>query len=163
MVLQRALIGGNWKCNGTVETVKKMCDVLNGAGAIPATSEVVIAVPTLHLSACKFLLNEDIALAAQDVGFKKGFGAFTGEHSAEMLVDSRIKWTLTGHSERRVGFGYPVFNILRSVIVANVFQGETSEVVGVKTKNAVDAGMSVIACIGETVYHLANTDPSNTP
>ena len=87
-----------------------MCDVLNGAGPIPATSEVVIAVPTLHLSACKFLLNEDIALAAQDVSFKKGYGAFTGEHSAEMLVDSRIKWTLTGHSERRVGFGFPVIS-----------------------------------------------------
>jgi len=53
---------------------------------------------------------------------------------AEMLVDAGIKWTLTGHSERRVGFGFP---------------GETSEVVGVKTKNAVDAGMSVMACIGE--------------
>lgn len=51
-----------------------------------------------------------------------------------MLVDSGIKWTLTGHSERRVGFGFP---------------GETSDVVGIKTKNAVDAGMSVMACIGE--------------
>merc|ERR1711871_1766806 len=47
-----------------------------------------------------------------------------------------IKWTLTGHSERRVGFGYP---------------GETSEVVGVKTKNAIDKGMSVMACIGEVL------------
>ncbi len=70
----------------------------------------------------------------QDVGFKKGFGAFTGEHSAEMLADSGIRWTLTGHSERRVGFGYP---------------GETSQVVAVKTKNAIDAGLSVIVCIGE--------------
>lgn len=51
-----------------------------------------------------------------------------------MLVDSGIKWTLTGHSERRVGFGFP---------------GETSAVVGVKTKNAIEAGLSVIVCIGE--------------
>jgi triosephosphate isomerase len=51
-----------------------------------------------------------------------------------MLADFGIKWTLTGHSERRVGFGFP---------------GETSHVVGVKTKNAIDNGLSVIACIGE--------------
>lgn len=51
-----------------------------------------------------------------------------------MLVDAGIQWTLTGHSERRVGFGFP---------------GETSHVVGVKTKNAIDCGMSVMACIGE--------------
>lgn len=68
------------------------------------------------------------------MSFKKGYGAFTGEVSAEMLADSKIGWTLTGHSERRVGFGIP---------------GETSAVVGIKTKNALDAGLNVIACIGE--------------
>lgn len=80
------------------------------------------------------MFRPDIAVSAEDVGFKKGYGAFTGEISAEMLADSGIKWTLTGHSERRVGFGYP---------------GETSAVVGVKTKNAIDCGISVMACIGE--------------
>ena len=54
-----------------------------------------------------------------------------------MLKDSGINWTLTGHSERRVGFGIP---------------GETSTVVGTKTKNAIDAGLSVIACIGEQLH-----------
>lgn len=47
-------------------------------------------------------------MAAEDVSFKKGYGAFTGELTAEILADSGIKWTLTGHSERRVGFGFPV-------------------------------------------------------
>ena len=51
-----------------------------------------------------------------------------------MLADFGVKWTLTGHSERRVGFGYA---------------GETSSVVGIKTKNAIDNGISVMACIGE--------------
>lgn len=58
-----------------------------------------------------------------------------------MLIDSGINWTLTGHSERRVGFGYP---------------GETNAVVGVKTKNALDAGMSVILCIGEQLSDRQN-------
>eukprot|EP01042_Synura_sphagnicola_P002489 gene2488-2995_t len=99
--IAKALIGGNWKANGTV-----------------ASS----------------LFRPDIAVAAEDVSFKKGYGAFTGELTAEILADSGIKWTLTGHSERRVGFGFP---------------GEPSTVVGIKTKNAIDAGLSVIACIGE--------------
>lgn len=47
-------------------------------------------------------------VSAQDVGIHAGFGAYTGEMSSQMLVDGGITWTLTGHSERRVGFGYPV-------------------------------------------------------
>ncbi|CAE7669906.1 CTIMC, partial [Symbiodinium microadriaticum] len=57
---------------------------------------VVIATPTLHLQTCKQLLRSDIAVSSQDVGFKTGYGAFTGEHSADMLIDSGINWTLTG-------------------------------------------------------------------
>ena len=58
-----------------------------------------------------------------------------------MLADSGINWTLTGHSERRVGFGYP---------------GETSHVVGVKTKNAIDVGLNAILCIGEQLADRQN-------
>jgi len=130
----KALIGGNWKCNGTVASVKSMAEVLNKAGTFSANSEIVIAAPSIHLHNLKSILRPDIAVSAEDVSFKKGYGAFTGELSAEMLADSKIGWTLTGHSERRVGFGLP---------------GETSAVVGVKTKNALDAGLNVIACIGE--------------
>lgn len=142
--ITKALIGGNWKCNGTLASVKEMASVLNGAGPFTSTSEVVIATPSLHLNLAKELFRPDIAVASQDVGFQRGYGAFTGELSADMLVDSQIKWTLTGHSERRVGFGYP---------------GETSSVVGVKTKNAIDCGMSVMACIGE---QLADREAGTT-
>lgn len=142
--IAKALIGGNWKCNGTVDSVKKMISVLNAAGPFSVNSEVVIATPSIHLAAAKSLFRPDIAVSAQDVSFKKGYGAFTGEHSGEMLADSGIKWTLTGHSERRVGFGFP---------------GETSKVVGIKTKNAIDCGISVMACIGE---QLADREKGKT-
>ena len=62
-----------------------------------------------------------------------GDGAFTGEISAKMVSDAGVKWTLTGHSERRQKYG------------------ETDKDVGIKTKNALDAGLSVIVCIGETL------------
>lgn len=63
---------------------------------------------------------------SQDVAFNAGFGAFTGETSAALLTDAGVKWTLTGHSERRVGFGGP---------------GESSAVVGKKTAIAIAAGL----------------------
>jgi len=142
----RALIGGNWKCNGTVATVKQMAEVLNAGGALSANSEVVIAAPALHLASLKGMLRPEISVCAEDVGYKNGYGAFTGEHSADMLADAGIKWTLTGHSERRVGFGIP---------------GETSEVVGIKTKNAINSGLSVMACIGEQLADRQNGTTMN--
>lgn len=139
--ITRALIGGNWKCNGTVASIQQMADVLNKAGSFSANSEVVIAAPSIHLHSLKKVIRPDIAVSAEDVSFKTGYGAFTGELTADMLVDSGIQWTLTGHSERRVGFGFP---------------GETNEVVGIKTKNAIDKGMSVMACIGEQLSDRQN-------
>ena len=122
----------------------EMVKVLNAAGPLSANSEVVIAAPSIHLAYAKANFRPEIAVCAEDVAFMKGYGAYTGEQTAEMLVDSGIQWTLTGHSERRVGFGYP---------------GETSEVVGIKTKNAIDQGMSVMACIGE---QLADREAGTT-
>jgi triosephosphate isomerase len=71
---------------------------------------------------------------SQDCGLNAGFGAYTGEISPMLLKDAGITWTLTGHSERRVGFGLP---------------GETSSVVAGKTAAAIKTGLSVILCIGE--------------
>jgi triosephosphate isomerase len=98
-------------------------------------------------------MRRDIAVAAQDVSIS-GNGAFTGETSAEMLVDLGIKWTLAGHSERRDGFGGP---------------GESSEQVAIKAKRAIDRGMSVIICVGEKLsdreVHTSNPNQvcSNPP
>ena len=73
-----------------------------------------------------------------------GNGAYTGETSAALLVDAGVHWTLTGHSERRVGFGFP---------------GEPSAVVARKTAVAIAAGLNVILCIGE---HLADREAGTT-
>jgi glyceraldehyde 3-phosphate dehydrogenase len=67
----------------------------------------------------------------QDVWFS-GNGAFTGETSAEMLTDAGIKYSIVGHSERRA-------------------KGETNADVAKKAKYAADKGITVIACIGETL------------
>lgn len=74
--------------------------------------------------------NEQIKVSSQDVYFEKP-GAHTGEISVEQLKQDGIYWTILGHSERRQG-------------------GETDDVVARKTKVALDGGLNVILCIGES-------------
>ena len=71
-------------------------------------------------------------VAAQNV-FDKPNGAFTGEISVAQLKDSGITWTLLGHSERRT--------ILR----------ENDDFIASKSKTAIDGGISVILCCGESL------------
>lgn len=96
--------------------------------------QVVIAVPAIHMEYCKNTFRSEIAVAAQNVAVHNGVGAYTGEISAELLKDFGIHWTLTGHSERRVGFG---------------MVGESNELVAKKTLAALRGGLKVMACIGE--------------
>lgn len=131
---KRVFVGGNWKCNGTVKDVDALIGKLNQM-TIPVSSEVVVAVPSVYLATTKAQLKAEIVASSQDVGFF-GNGAYTGETSAAMLADLGVRWTLVGHSERRIGFGFP---------------GESSEVCAAKTKRALDAGVSVIFCIGESL------------
>lgn len=63
--IAKALIGGNWKCNGTVASVKAMAEVLNKAGTFSANSEVVIAAPSIHLQALKSFMRPDVAIASE--------------------------------------------------------------------------------------------------
>ena len=126
------LIGGNWKCNGTKESTAALVATLNGAGEIPAWCEVVVGVPSIHIGSVMGTLRKDIAIAAQDCS-ATGMGAYTGELSAAMLADYGVKWVILGHSERRTN------------------QGESSALVATKTKQALDAGLSVMVCVGETL------------
>lgn len=77
-------------------------------------------------------LNPKIEVASQNV-FDKPNGAFTGEISVAQLKDSNITWTILGHSERRT------------------ILGETDKVVASKTKFALDGGVGVIWCCGESL------------
>ena len=142
---KKAIIAANWKCNCTTSEVDTIVQTLNSSGPFPLESEVVVACPSIHLKKCQGSFRNDVNVASQDVGIN-GMGAYTGELSAEMLVDSGVTWCLTGHSERRVGFGFP---------------GETSDVVADKTKRAIDKGMKVIVCIGEKLEERESGNTMN--
>jgi len=131
---RKYLIGGNWKCNGTVESANELIGVLNKAGPIPANVEVAIAAPYLHLGLLLTKLRKDIAVCAQDCGANEKMGAYTGEVSASQLLDFGCTWVIIGHSERREGFQ---------------MAGEDDELVAKKVKLALDAGLNVMFAIGE--------------
>ncbi len=63
--IAKALIGGNWKCNGTVSSVAGLVEALNKAGPFSPNSEVVIAAPSIHLQTLKTTLRPDIAVSAE--------------------------------------------------------------------------------------------------
>ncbi|KAM7265250.1 hypothetical protein ACFE04_002933 [Oxalis oulophora] len=66
----------------------------------PDVVDVVVSPPFVFLTLVKSLLKPDFQIAAQNCWVKKG-GAFTGEVSAEMLVNLGVPWVILGHSERR--------------------------------------------------------------
>lgn len=101
--------------------------------------EVVIAPPALYLLLAREHLRPGLEVAAQNV-FDKPNGAFTGEISVDQLKDSNITWTLLGHSERRV--------ILQ----------EDNAFVAAKTRAALDGGIGVILCVGESLEQRENNE-----
>jgi triosephosphate isomerase len=127
------LLGGNWKANGTLASVRALIAEFNAAGPIPANAEVVVGAPFIHIPECLSALRSDIQIAAQNCSLT-GVGAYTGETCASQLKDMGVTWVILGHSERREGFG---------------MAGEDSELVARKTKLAIDEGLKVMFCIGE--------------
>lgn len=131
----RTLVAANWKMNKTrAEARSTAHDLAAILGGAPDNRDVVVFAPFTALEATKEGLDRapGIFLGAQDV-YPAESGAFTGEISPAMLQDGGCTWVLTGHSERR--------HVL----------GESPDFVGKKTAFALQQGLSVILCIGETL------------
>jgi triosephosphate isomerase len=111
--------------------VEKLVAGLN-AGDVPGDIDVVVAPPFIYIDYVRANIKGAYAVAAQNCWMKPD-GAFTGEISAEMIKDAMVPWVITGHSERRL------------------LLGESNRTVGLKTGHALEVGLSVIACIGETL------------
>jgi triosephosphate isomerase len=127
-------VGGNWKMNTDLASAVELADnVVAGCAELVQHCDIVLFPPFPYLqSVGRTLGHHGLLLGAQDVFYEPN-GAFTGEVSAEMLVDLNVAVVLCGHSERR------------HVI------GETDDLVNRKTQAALDAGLWVILCVGETI------------
>jgi triosephosphate isomerase len=124
------LIAGNWKLfKGTAETAA-FCAALRTAD-LGDVDVVVCPAYTSLATAVGILADTDLGVFAQNVHWAAE-GAFTGEISCGMLRELGVYGTIVGHSERRQYFG------------------ETDETVALRVRAALDAGLDVVACVGET-------------
>jgi triosephosphate isomerase len=131
---RRYLIGGNWKCNGSLEANAERVETFNKAGTIPANVDVVLCVPFVHISMVLAGLRDDIEVGAQNCGAHNTCGAYTGEIGSHQLKDIGCTWVIIGHSERREGFG---------------MAGEPEDLCAAKCKVAIENGLKVMFCVGE--------------
>ncbi|MFL6701601.1 MAG: triose-phosphate isomerase [Paraburkholderia graminis] len=135
MSTQRAkLVVGNWKMHGRLaENAALLQAVAKGAGELPADVRVGVCVPTPYLAQAQSLLEGSrVMWGVQDVSaFTQG--AYTGEVSAQMVTDFAATFAIVGHSERRA------------------YHRESAELVAVKTQRALEAGLTPIVCVGETL------------
>jgi triosephosphate isomerase len=137
------LIAGNWKMNGSRSMARDLiADLVARSKAQPGhLAEVLICPPAPYISLAVDLTRDSrIAVGAQDCD-RRPSGAHTGDVSAGMLADCGARYVILGHSERRAD------------------HGETSEMVVAKAKAAIEAGLTAIVCVGET---LAERDQGRT-
>ena len=131
--MKTPLIAGNWKMFKTVAEAVKYVKELRGLVKDVDGVEIVVAPPfTALFAAAEAARNSNVGVAAQDLYWERE-GAFTGEVSGPMIREAGAEYVIVGHSERRTLFG------------------ETDASVNRKVAAAFAAGLSPIACIGETL------------
>lgn len=129
--MRQPLVAGNWKMNGSRESIKALLDGIKAGIGDVNKAEVAVCAPFVYLADVQQALNgASIAWGAQNLSTEAS-GAFTGEISADMIKNFGCKYVLVGHSERRSLYG------------------ETDEIVAHKYDVALKAGLVPILCIGE--------------
>ncbi|MDD7646639.1 MAG: triose-phosphate isomerase [Ruminococcus bromii] len=128
--VRKAVIAGNWKMN---KTPAEATELLTAIAPLvkDADCDVIACVPYVDIAAAiEATKGTNVKIGAENCHWAKS-GAFTGEISAEMLKACGVEYVITGHSERRTYFG------------------DTDVTVQQRTRAALDAGLTVIVCVGE--------------
>ncbi len=136
--MNKKIIIANWKMNPrNLEEAKRIFNEIKKTANKMQKVDVIICPPfVFHL---RVALGKDKGspwIGAQDVFYEnpRAGGSYTGEISADMLKNLRVKYVIIGHSERR----YPLLG-----------EGETNEIINKKIKTALSAGLKVVFCVGE--------------
>lgn len=128
------IIAGNWKMNMDRAAAKKWAeDLSDQAGAMKNNAQMIVFPPAVLIdTVIASRLNKNLQVGGQDCHAQSS-GAHTGDISAPMLADAGCGWVLAGHSERRAD------------------HHESNQDVAAKASAAINAGLSVIICVGETL------------
>jgi len=131
--MRTPIIAGNWKMNGSRSSIKELLEGIKaGMGDVKST-EVVVCAPAIYLAdVSEQLSGSKVAWGGQNLS-TEAKGAFTGEISADMLLDFKSEYVIVGHSERRTLYG------------------DTDQLVAEKFEVARKAGLKPILCIGESL------------
>ena len=119
------IIAGNWKMNGSRDSLREMVAALSN---VETQNSVILCVPFTMLNPT----NSSVSLGAQDISCHDK-GAYTGEVSGAMLHDAGAKYVICGHSERRA------------------YHNESNADVCAKANAALASGLTPIICVGETM------------
>lgn len=129
--MRNTLIAGNWKMNGSLESVTALVDGIKAGDR--GQAELAVCPPSIYLMKIGGMLADSgIALGAQNVCQNES-GAYTGEIAASMLKEAGCRYAIVGHSERRSIYG------------------ETDELVAARFQMAIESGIEPILCVGETL------------
>lgn len=128
--MRSKIVAGNWKMNKNLDETETLLSALSAK--LPDTNAEVMVAPTyINLTgAVRNLESSKIEVIAQNMHFAES-GAYTGEISADMLLNVGVSTAIIGHSERRAYFG------------------ETDEILAKKVTTALDKGIRVMFCFGE--------------
>ena len=134
------LIVGNWKMNGDLARNARLFDRLAAGWRAPRGRAMAVCVPAPYLAQAQAALAaSEVAWGAQDVS-EHATGAYTGEVAAAMIAEFGARYAIVGHSERRQ------------------MHGETDALVAAKARAALTAGLTPIACVGETLAERERGD-----
>jgi triosephosphate isomerase len=131
--MRRKLVAGNWKMNGSAESIRGLLQGIRDGAAGVSAVELAVFSPFVYLAQVQQQLHGSAVAWGSQTLSEHASGAYTGEVAGPMLKDFGCAYAIVGHSERRTLYG------------------ESDQAVANKFAAARKVGIKPILCVGETL------------